>query len=113
IEIVHYTEWYLRDGVFDLDRVLNGWVEKIESAIENGFEGLRVTGNTAWLEDKDWKDFRDYEEEINNVIGNFQMMAICTYSLEKCGSFELLDVIQNHQFALIRREGKWESVLIH
>ncbi|HDZ16818.1 MAG TPA: PAS domain S-box protein [archaeon] len=109
IEIVHYTEWYLRDGVFDLDRVLNGWVEKIESAIENGFEGLRVTGNTAWLEDKDWKDFRDYEEEINNVIGNFQMMAICTYSLEKCGSFELLDVIQNHQFALIRREGKWES----
>ncbi len=109
IEIVHYTEWYLRDGVFDLDRVLNGWVEKIENAIENGFEGLRVTGNTAWLEDKDWKDFRDYEEEINNVIGNFQMMAICTYSLEKCGSFELLDVIQNHQFALIRREGKWES----
>ncbi|KKL83129.1 hypothetical protein LCGC14_1977850, partial [marine sediment metagenome] len=109
IEIVHYTEWYLRDGVFDLDRVLNGWIEKLENAIENGFEGLRITGNTAWLEKKDWKDFRDYEEEINNVIGNFQMMAICTYSLEKCGSFELLDVIKNHQFALLHRNGRWES----
>ncbi len=109
IEIVHYTEWYLRDGVFDLDRVLNGWIEKLENAIENGFEGLRITGNTAWLEKKDWKDFKDYEEEINNVIGNFQMMAICTYSLEKCGSFELLDVIKNHQFALLHRNGRWES----
>ncbi|KKL27601.1 hypothetical protein LCGC14_2383510, partial [marine sediment metagenome] len=109
IEIIPYTEWYMKNNEFDSDRVLNGWVDKCNSAIESGFAGLRLTGNTLWLEKKDWNDFKDYEEEVNNVIGNFQMVAICTYSLEKCGSFELLDVIQNHQFALIRREGKWES----
>jgi PAS domain S-box-containing protein len=38
------------------------------------------------------------------------MLAICSYSLEKCDSFELLNVISNHQFALIRRNGKWEII---
>ena len=106
IEIIPYTEWYIKNNEFDSDRVLNGWMDKCNSAHENGFNGLRLTGNTFWLEEKDWNDFRDYEEEINNVIGNSQMVAICTYSLEKCGPIELLDVIQNHQFALIRRESK-------
>ena len=109
IEIISYTEWYLLNNEFDSDRVLDGWVDKCNLAQENGFEGLRLTGNTFWLEKKDWNDFRDYEEEVNRVIGNYRVKAICTYSLEKCGPFELLDVIKNHQFALIRRDGTWES----
>ncbi|MEE9191262.1 MAG: PAS domain S-box protein, partial [Candidatus Aerophobetes bacterium] len=31
-------------------------------------------------------------------------------SLDRCGAFELIDVMRNHQFALIRREAKWELV---
>jgi len=109
IEIIPHDEWYLKDNVFDLQSVLNNWIEKLDDALKNGFDGLRVTGNTAWLEKKDWKKFTDYEEEINNVISGRKMMAICTYSLEKCGSYEILDVIRNHQFALVRREGKWTN----
>ncbi len=36
------------------------------------------------------------------------MMAICTYSLHRCGAAELIDVVRNHQFALIRRKGVCE-----
>ncbi len=109
IEIVPYSEWYLQDGVLDLERVLNSWIEKLEYALEKGFDGLRVTGNTAWLEKKDWSKFKDYEEAINTLINEYKMLAICSYALEKCEPLEVLDVIQNHQFALIRREGKWNS----
>ena len=35
-------------------------------------------------------------------------MAICSYSLDKCGAFEVIDVVSNHQSALVRREGKWK-----
>jgi PAS domain S-box-containing protein len=35
------------------------------------------------------------------------MIAICTYSLGQCGASKVIDVVSNHQFALIRREGKW------
>ena len=36
------------------------------------------------------------------------MLAVCTYSLEMCGAKEIVDVIDNHQFALIKRKGRWE-----
>ena len=36
IEIIPYTEWYTINGVFDGERVLNGWVEKLRNA-KSGF----------------------------------------------------------------------------
>jgi PAS domain S-box-containing protein len=110
IEIVPHTEWYLKGGAFSLQRVLNGWVEKLNQALAKGYDGMRVTGNTFWLEQRGWKNFVDYEQEINRVIGKYRMIALCTYSLEKCATFEILDGVCNHQFAVIKREGKWELI---
>jgi len=100
IEIVPHTEWYLKDGVFNLERVLNAWLDKLNQALAEGYDGIRVTGNTAWLEKKDWKDFADYEEGVNNVIGKFRMIAICTYSLGKCGATEVIDVVRKRALGM-------------
>ncbi len=110
IEIVPHTKWYLKDGVFNLQRVLNAWIDKLYQALSKGYDGIRATGNTAWLGKRDWKSFADYEKELNNIIGKYRMIALCTYCLEKCGASEIIDVVNNHQFALIRREGKWELI---
>jgi PAS domain S-box-containing protein len=110
IEILPHTKWYLKGGKFSSKRVLNGWVDKVNQAVAKGYEGLRLTGNTFWLEKKDWRKFTDYEEEVNNVIGQYKMMAICTYSLDRCDANEIIDVVRNHQFALIKREKKWEII---
>ena len=111
IEIFPYTKWYLKNGEFNFQRVLDGWVQKYNYAISQGFNGIRVTGNTAWIKKKDWKDFSDYEEEINNVVGNYRMIVLCTYNAEKCGINEILGVMKTHQVATIRKEGKWEILL--
>ena len=110
IEILDASQWYLRSGKFDADEVLAGWVQKEKDARKKGFDGLRLTGNTFWLEKKDWKDFTKYEEVINSVIGNYRMIAICSYSLDKCNASEIIDVVSNHQFALIKREGSWHRI---
>ncbi len=110
IEILDYSKWYTRSGKFQAERVLQGWVDKEKYARQRGYEGLRLSGNTFWLEKQDWKDFSDYEAIINDVIGNYRMMAICTYCLEKCGAYELIDVVSNHQFALIKRSGAWKII---
>jgi len=110
IQIVPYTEWYLKGGAFNLQRVLNGWVEKLNQALAQGYDGMRVTGNTAWLEKRTWKNFVDYEQEVNDVINKYQMIALCTYSLDKCGASEIIDVVSNHQFALIRQESEWKLI---
>ena len=110
IEIIPYTQWYIKEGVFDSDRVLKGWVEKLNQALANGYDGLRLTGNTFWLEKENWNDFVDYEKEVDRVLGNYHMIALCTYCLDKCNAKEIVDVVVNHQFALIKREGKWEQI---
>ena len=56
IEIVPHTEWYLKGGAFNLKRVLSGWIGKLNQALAKGYDGIRVSGNTAWLEKKDWKN---------------------------------------------------------
>lgn len=108
IDIFPYSEWYLKDGEFNFQRVLDGWLQKYNYAISHGFNGIRITGNTVWIEKKDWKAFSDYEEEINNIVGNYRMIVLCTYSIEKCGVNEILRVMKTHQVATIRKEGKWE-----
>jgi PAS domain S-box-containing protein len=110
VEILDYTEWYTRSGAFEEDAVLQGWVNKLEGALERGYEGLRLTGNTFWLEKDDWADFARYERTVNEVIGRYKMLAVCTYSLAKCGAAEIADVIANHQFALLKRRGRWEII---
>ncbi len=110
IEIIPHSEWYLKGAGFDPKIVPSSWIDKLNDALAKGYEGMRVTGNIAWLEKRDWKSFTDYEKEVNNAIGEYQMLVICTYSLDKCGAVELIDVVGNHQFALIRREGKWELI---
>jgi PAS domain S-box-containing protein len=110
IEILDYSEWYTKSGKFDANNVLQGWVEKENQALKRGYDGLRLSGNTFWLEKRDWRNFTNYEEEINKVIGKYRMISICTYSLGKCGASEVIDVVSNHQFALIRQEGKWVIV---
>ncbi|MFW9818005.1 MAG: MEDS domain-containing protein [Candidatus Thorarchaeota archaeon] len=110
IEIFPYTKWYLKEGEFNFQRVLDGWVQKYDYAITQGFDGIRVTGNTVWIKEKDWNDFSEYEEEINNVIGDYRMIVLCTYSAEKYGIDEILGVMKTHQVATIRKEGKWEII---
>jgi len=110
LEIISYSHWYVKEGAFDSDRVLNGWVEKLNKALANGYDGLRLTGNTFWLEKEDWNDFVDYEKEVDRVLGNYQMIALCTYNLDRCNATEIIDVVINHQFALIKKNGKWEQI---
>ncbi len=89
---------------------MNGWVEKLDKALADGYDGLRLTGNTFWLEKEDWNNFVDYEKKVDEVLGNYQMMALCTYNLDRCNATEVIDVVINHQFALIKKKGKWEQI---
>ena len=74
LEILDAGQWYTKSGNFEPDRVLEGWVEKEKQAITRGFDGLRLTGNTFWLEKKDWRDFADYEATVDDVIGKAVVM---------------------------------------
>ncbi len=111
IEVFPHTDWYLKGGTFDLKRTLDMWMAKHDEALSRGFAGLRVSGTPYWIDNKkDWDDFAAYEAEINKVIGGTNLLVLCTYSLQKCGVAEILDVVKNHEFAVAMNQGTWQVV---
>lgn len=110
IEIVPARDWYLPDGTFDLNRVIAGWNETLRRASARGYVGVRVTGDTAWLERKHWKEFCEYEDALNESIANQRLAVLCTYPLAACGAQEILDVVRTHEFAVTKRRGSWDVI---
>lgn len=110
MEIISHNPWYLKDGVFNLQEVMKGWIGKIDLVTSAGFSGVRVTGNTSWLETNEWRRFADYERQVDSTIDEFPMLAICSYASNKCSASEIVDVVSNHGSAMIRRNGKWDLV---
>jgi signal transduction histidine kinase len=110
IEVFDGHDWYLKGGTFDSSRVMTAWNEKLDRALDRGYAGLRGTGNTAWLQKKDWRAFSEYEQLVNDSITGRRTILLCTYALNSCGANELLDVVATHQFATAMRHGTWELV---
>jgi C4-dicarboxylate-specific signal transduction histidine kinase len=110
IEVLRARDVYLAGGEIDLHRITSNWSVKLERALSRGYQGIRVSGNTAWLEQKHWRDFMEYETELNRGIGDQLMLVLCTYPLTTSGATEFLDVAGTHQFAVAKRRGRWEVV---
>ena len=110
IEVLKARDVYLAGGEIDLHRIIGNWSAKLERARSRGYAGIRVSGNTAWLEQKQWRDFMEYETELNRGIVDQPMLVLCTYPLATTGASEFLDVVGTHQFAVAKRRGRWEMV---
>ena len=110
IELLDARAWYLPDSVVDAHRLARAWRAKLETALARGYAGLRVSGDTAWLEKHDWVDFCAYEASLDAGIGERPFTVLCTYPLESAHATDMLDVVRTHQFAIARRHGAWERV---
>lgn len=106
-----HDEWYALHGERGADAVIDGWLTMEADALQRGMRGLRLTGNTAFLAcPLDYRGFADYEARVNQAFASRRVVALCSYHLEKCEPVALLDVVKNHQFALIRRDDEWEVI---
>ena len=110
IKIIPYTDWYVKEGIFVSGRVLNGWVEELNQAQESGYKGMRFSWNTSWLKEEEWSNFVNFEKKADSVISNYHMITLCTYSLDAHDLTETIDIVANHQFTLVKKEGKWERI---
>lgn len=110
IIILSHTDWYLKDQTFVPDIVINGWYEQLNMSLTKGFDGMRVSGNEAWLDRDMWRNFIDYERSLNDSLKEHRMIVLCTYPLDKCDAHAVFDVSQVHEIALSKRKGNWEIV---
>jgi signal transduction histidine kinase/CheY-like chemotaxis protein len=108
--IVEHDAWYTGPARPTSRDVIDAWLAHERDARAQGYAGLRLTGNTFWLQPGEWKSFAEYEETVHAAFRGRRIIALCSYSLERCGPSEIVDVVRNHSFALIRKDGEWEAI---
>jgi PAS domain S-box-containing protein len=110
IEILKGRDWYFENNALDIKRVIGAWDARLKLARARGFDGLRVSGDTFWLVEKERRDFFAYEKQLSDWMTDLPMTVFCTCPLAKSGAAEVLDVVQTHRFAIARRQGRWEII---
>ncbi|HEY0058249.1 MAG TPA: MEDS domain-containing protein, partial [Flavisolibacter sp.] len=108
IEIFPCRNWYVETGAFDGEAVGQGWLEKLEAALANGYDGARINGNEGLLDNDNWHRFMKYEYGLNALLKDRRMIVLCTYPLSKSPGSAVLDVACVHECVVAKRKGKWE-----
>jgi signal transduction histidine kinase/ActR/RegA family two-component response regulator len=110
IEFMRSEDCYLKEGIFDLERVTDEWGERLKRALAAGYDGIRVSGYAGWPQTRDWPNFWKYEGSLNDSIADQRMIVLCTYQLTGSTGSDILDVAHTHQCAISRRIGSWQVI---
>ena len=100
---------YPQQSGVDSRRIIAGWLEKLQTALDRGYEGLRISGNALWSA-TDWRDFREYERDLDRALSGKRIIAAYTYRLDDSEATDLLDVARAHGNTIALRRGVWERV---
>jgi hypothetical protein len=110
LTVLDYSEFYLKARGMKSAEVAKLWLAEEERALEDGYSGLRITGNASFLEPKTWPDFMDYEEVVQRAFNGRRIISLCTYDLRRCAPANVVDVMRRHSCALERPDEGWQIV---
>lgn len=108
IEILNNPAWFMVNGQFALDHAVQFMDERLNSAVEHGFDGLRISGDDTWRDHNLWHDFMEYEWALTPAIAGKRIIVSCSWQLTKCSAGDVLDVGLLHESVISKRKNKWE-----
>jgi ABC-type transporter Mla MlaB component len=81
VEAYSATEFYLRDGRFDVDRTLASLADVLVGALRDGYRGLSVTADMSWAMSgaSRWEDVIEYEQRLAAVCEDGTLRMLCRY----------------------------------
>src|SRR5688572_12754421 len=108
IEIISCQQWYCENDEFDGTRVIQAFDTKLTQALEKGYVRMRVLADEAWLDEKRWRVFSDYEGKIDERFAGKPVSIVCAYPTAARSAANILDVARTHHFITAKRNGNWE-----
>ena len=108
--ILSVADTYLRDGMFDPERMISFLRHETDRALSEGYPALRVTGEMSWaLKGLPGSErLIDYESKLNNFIPSSRCIALCQYDRRRFSPTLLLQVLATHPLVVIGTE-KYEN----
>lgn len=109
LSIIDHESWYLSDGSFKANCVIENVLRKCMEAICDGFSGLRLIGTTEWLSHDSWDELIGFEESLNQSISSSKQIVLCTYKYSKHVEQNISDVQRTHNYVLLKTNDIWRS----
>jgi hypothetical protein len=106
--IADADEWFGAPEALKPDEVVKRWIDEEARALAEGFEGLRLAGDTNFVSRANWGRFMEYEASLNEALKNRRIVVCCCYAREKCRPVDFLEVVHCHHGALDRDDLHWQ-----
>ena len=102
LEIRTNTEAYLRDGLFDQDRMLAEFEQWATGSARAKFPVNRIVCQMDWAAEGRFVDnLVEFESRVNDVWSRHDDAVICVYDLAKFGGDIVVDVMRTHPMIII------------
>jgi MEDS: MEthanogen/methylotroph, DcmR Sensory domain len=104
LEVLPWTDAYVRDHRFDQDAMLASVEKLLQSGAAAGYPLTRLVGHHMdWLFiDKPAVDnLVQYEARLNHVLSNYDAAVICNYDLSRFGASVAIDIMRTHPLVII------------
>jgi MEDS: MEthanogen/methylotroph, DcmR Sensory domain len=104
LEVLPWTDMYVRDHRFDQEAMLISVETLIQSGTAAGYPRTRLVGHhMEWL----FSDYSavnnllEYEARLNHVLSKYDDPVICNYDLSKVGASVAMDIMRTHPLVII------------
>ncbi len=104
LEVLPWTDMYVRDHRFDQDAMLISVETLIQSGTAAGYPRTRLVGHhMEWLfsDNSAVSDLLEYEARLNDVLSKYDDPVICNYDLSKVGASVAMDIMRTHPLVII------------
>lgn len=100
LELYDREEYYLQDGTFSPDNVVQKLQDMEEKALAEGYTGLYATGEVTWFfrSTIPISQLLDYETRLNYHLSKHDAVVLCQYSKKHFTPSHMVNVVQRiHQ----------------
>ena len=104
LEVLPWTDMYVRNHQFDQDAMLASVESLIQSGAAAGYARTRLVGHHMdwlFLDKPAVNNLLEYEARLNGVLSKYDDLVICNYDLSKVGASVAIDIMRTHPLVII------------
>ena len=104
LEVLPWTDMYVRDHRFDQDAMLASVEKLMQSGAGAGYAHTRLVGHHMdwlFLDKPALRNFLEYEARLNHVLSKYNDVVICNYDPSKFGASVAIDIMRTHPLVII------------